>query len=585
MPRLHIATNFSLPLDAVTQTFAILAKRGAGKTFTALVMTEEMLKASLQVVVVDPIGVTWGLRASADGKHAGLPIIILGGEHADAPLEVTAGGLVADFVVEERASCVLDLSRFRKGEQVRFMTDFCERLYHRNRSPLHLILDEADSWAPQRPMKGTERLLGAVEDLIRRGRARGIGATLVTQRAAVLNKNILTQIEVLVALRTISPQDRAAIDAWIEVHGTPIQREQLMTSLPSLPIGAAWLWSPGWLDVFQRITVRKRDTFDSSATPTIGRRPAQPRQLAEIDLVALTRKMAATIERAQADNPQTLRHRIAELERQIISPRSTPVAPTIQPIEINVIKPALVKQLGTNIRALSTLARTIGTHADRLSQACQTITTHCDGIQAALTSTSPSQRPIPSSRSAPSPSTKISLLSTRILKTSTPSTRLLHPLDDPDHPRLGLGERRILQAIAQHANGVTRQQLTVLTGYKRSSRDAYLQRLRERNLINARSNRLTPTHMGIAKLGPDFELLPTGEALQRYWLDRLPRGERILLEILVKAHPQTIDRLALDEHSGFKRSSRDAYLQRLKARELIENTSQGTLKASDTLFE
>src|SRR3954466_12902476 len=89
--------------------------------------------------------------------------------------------------------------------------------------------------------------------LVRRGRARGIGVTLVTQRAAVLNKDVLTQVEVLIALRTIAPQDREAIDAWVKVHGTPEQRAELLASLPSLPIGTAWFWSPGWLDAFQRV--------------------------------------------------------------------------------------------------------------------------------------------------------------------------------------------------------------------------------------------------------------------------------------------------------------------------------------------
>jgi DNA helicase HerA-like ATPase len=239
MRSLSIATNLTLPAEAVTQTFAILAKRGVGKTYTASVLTEELLKAGLQVVVADPIGVWWGLRASADGKREGLPIVVLGGDHGDAPLEVSAGETIASLIVEERLSVVLDLSRFRKGEQTRFMTDFCERLYHKNRTPLHLVLDEADAFAPQRPMKGQERLLGAVEDLVRRGRARGIGVTLVTQRSAVLNKDVLTQAEVLVALRTIAPQDRSAIDEWIKVHGTPEQREELMQSLPSLPVGTA----------------------------------------------------------------------------------------------------------------------------------------------------------------------------------------------------------------------------------------------------------------------------------------------------------------------------------------------------------
>ena len=33
---LRLAADFTIPSDAVTQTFAILAKRGVGKTYTAL---------------------------------------------------------------------------------------------------------------------------------------------------------------------------------------------------------------------------------------------------------------------------------------------------------------------------------------------------------------------------------------------------------------------------------------------------------------------------------------------------------------------------------------------------------------------
>lgn len=323
MTELRIAADLALPIEAVTQTFAILAKRGVGKTYTALVLVEELLKARLQVVVADPIGVCWGLRASADGKTPGLPIAVLGGDHGDVPLDETAGQVVADLLVDERLSAVLDLSLLRKGQQVRFMTDFSERLYHRNRSPLQLVLDEADAFAPQRPMKGQERMLGAVEDLVRRGRARGIGVTLVTQRAAVLNKDVLTQVEVLVALRTIAPQDRAAIDEWIRVHGTPEQREELMRSLPSLPIGEAWFWSPGWLDLFQRVHVRPRETFDSSATPKVGQKLQAPKTLADVDLEALRARLANTIEQARSNDPRALHARIRELERALAAKAAT----------------------------------------------------------------------------------------------------------------------------------------------------------------------------------------------------------------------------------------------------------------------
>jgi DNA helicase HerA-like ATPase len=129
---LNLAPSFSIPLEAATQTFAILAKRGSGKTYTALVMVEEMLKAGLQTVMVDPVGVCWGLRVAANGKDAGLPIVVLGGEHGDLRIEATSGAAIAEFVVEEGQSVVLDLSAFSGNEMIQFVTDFAETLYHVN---------------------------------------------------------------------------------------------------------------------------------------------------------------------------------------------------------------------------------------------------------------------------------------------------------------------------------------------------------------------------------------------------------------------------------------------------------------------
>ncbi len=54
-------------------------------------------------------------------------------------------------------------------------------LYHRNREPLHVVIDEAALLAPQRVQHGGERLLGAMSDLVRRGRVRGLGVSMITQ--------------------------------------------------------------------------------------------------------------------------------------------------------------------------------------------------------------------------------------------------------------------------------------------------------------------------------------------------------------------------------------------------------------------
>ena len=96
---MRISDGLKLPIDAVTQRISILGKTRSGKSHTAGVLVEEVLKAEQQVVILDPKGDWWGLRSSADGKSEGLPITIMGGTHGDVPLEPTAGALIADIVV------------------------------------------------------------------------------------------------------------------------------------------------------------------------------------------------------------------------------------------------------------------------------------------------------------------------------------------------------------------------------------------------------------------------------------------------------------------------------------------------------
>lgn len=129
MTELRLADDFTLPLQAVTETLAILAKRRSGKTSTAVALAEEMIGAGQQALVVDPTGVWWGLRAGRDGGQVGgLPVVIVGGDHADLPLHETDGAVLAKLLVVERVSAVLDLSELSKSANRRLMTDFLETL-------------------------------------------------------------------------------------------------------------------------------------------------------------------------------------------------------------------------------------------------------------------------------------------------------------------------------------------------------------------------------------------------------------------------------------------------------------------------
>jgi hypothetical protein len=608
---LKLAADLSLPLDVVTQTIAIIAKRRAGKSYTMRRIVEQLFHAGQQVVLVDPKGDQWGLRSAADGKGPGLPIVILGGEHGDLrTLEPGAGEVVAKLVVEERVSAVLDLSAFRKHEVATFMTAFLENLYRLKareafRTPVMLVIDEADAIAPQKPQKGEERMLGAAEDIVRRGGQRGIGCVLVTQRSAVLNKNVLTQAQMLVALRTIAPQDLAAMDAWIQVHGEPAQRKTLMESLPSLPVGDAWFWSPGWPTVdgiFKRVHVLPIETFDSGATPT-GQKPIEPKQAADVDLDGLKRQMAATIEKAKADDPRELRKELArvrdELKKaQAVTPSTKQASKVSVQSALTEADRALLEKVAAKIeeaillhssdlvlvneRLKNALTLVVGEYVDKVETITGRAQTHVRAIFEAtsvqkllgkLAAVEPDVKPSTTTRqTAQQP----------LVGQASRSVSRLNASRSAGDAELGKGERIILTACAQYPNGVTREQLTVLTGYARSSRDAYLQRLGQAGYTVQRGTAILATDAGVAVLG-DFEPLPTGDELRAYWLRELPEGERRVLEVLVKAYPHAVPRTAIDDATGYARSSRDAYLQRLGARKLID-TERGDVRASQELF-
>ena len=147
------------------------------------------------------------------------------------------------------------------------------------------------------------------------------------------------------------------------------------------------------------------------------------------------------------------------------------------------------------------------------------------------------------------------------------------------------GERAIMIAVAQYPEGCDRPQLSILTGYKRSTRDAYVQRLEKRGFVRIDGDRVLRTAEGVTWLGTDYEPLPTGPDLRDHWIERLPEGESVLLGILVGSYPRWVTNDVLTESTGYKRSTRDAYLQRLEARKLVERRRNEARVASALMAE
>lgn len=316
---IELTDKVRLPLDVVTATIAVLANRGGGKSAFTHLLVERMHSGGLPVVVLDVKGDWWGIRSSADGSGPGLPFVIFGGDRGDVALEPTAGELLADLIVDERIPAVLDMSHMSKTAARSFATAFAERLYRRNRDPLHVVIEEADVLVPQRASAETARLLGAMEDLAKRGRHRGLGMTLVSQRGQEVAKSVLDLMETVVLLRMTGPRSIKAVQEWISVNADQdaVTAREVIASLPTLETGEGWVWSPGYLRLLTRAHFPLFSTFDSHATPKPGQVRVVPAARANIDLDRLGREIAATRERARDNDPRVMRARLDELKRQV----------------------------------------------------------------------------------------------------------------------------------------------------------------------------------------------------------------------------------------------------------------------------
>lgn len=519
---LQIAPGFSFPDDAVTETFAILAKRRAGKSNAAVVMAEEMYDNGLPWVAIDPKGDWWGVRAAGDGEAPGLAVLVFGGMHGDVPLEPTSGHLVADLIVEQRLTCVLDVSEMTKADQRRFLIDFADRLYRTNTEPLHVFCEEADEYIPQRVMGENAKLVGAFETLVKRGGFRGIGITLITQRSASLNKDVLTQIETLIPMRTPSPQDRKAILAWVDHHSAGAEA---VAELPGLANGEAWVFSPQWLRTLEKITFRRRRTFDSGATPKVGGKVRPPAKLAEVDLASIKEAMAETIEKAKAEDPKTLRARIRELERR--ASVATPEV-RVERIEVPIMTDEHVAKIEAAYDKLS-LAYT--EWAERLSQATELtdeVIEQTNSLRAVLRTAGPNFREPPA---APS-----------VRPVTRTRERLAAPAPDvsPSDVQLRSGARRMVEALGRMAPlRLTKSQWGTVAKLKTTGGtwSTYLSDIRRAGLVEENAAGYTLTASGFDYLGGRPDPMTAGE-LQDHYRSILRSGAVKMLDSLISAYPR-----------------------------------------------
>jgi hypothetical protein len=556
----RLSRELDLPASAVTQKFAMMGRTGSGKTYAAGVLVEGLLDIGAQVIILDPVGVWWGIRLNADGRTPAYPVAVFGGLHGDLPLHDDNGGALAELLCNTRAPAVVDVSMLRKGQRKRFLADFLERLFElqkTKRSPVHIVFEEAHTVAPQKAFGPDDaRLSGAAEDVIKLGRNFGIGVSLLDQRPQSVDKDVLNQTECLIALQLNGAHERKAIKDWISEKD---QDADLVEELPKLEVGQAWIWSPQWLKIAKKVHIGKKKSFNASATPELGDDLAAP-SLPSLDLEKIRATWEAQVRDQQESSPAAQRKRIRELERQLEAARAEKASPP--PVER--VPQALVKEL----REVRT---TLGEISARIAEA----------IGGAF-----------------EPKTFEDLENAGWLKAKTPPEAFVAYAGTPSPAKiepvgeLGSGEVRILAVVHQlgmagKAPKASRAWVGVLAGYSASGGtfQRYISTLRSGGYVGEQGGAFFLTDKG-ARIAKAQRAITADEVIAGH-LAGLGGGESKILRALITVYPDSMEKNALGAHAGYTASGGtfSRYISTLVGRDLVERVDHGAeYRATDALF-
>jgi hypothetical protein len=540
-----------IPNAVLTQHIVTLGKTRSGKSSTMRLLVERLLDLNKPVCIIDPKGDWWGLKSSADGKRAGYPVMIFGGEHADWPLNEHAGAAVAELLATGNRPAIIDLGGWMVAERTRFFIRFASTFFRLTRGPHWLAIDEVHNFAPQGKVFDPDagKMLHWANRLASEGAGRGITLISASQRPQKVHKDFLTSNETLIAKRVIHPLDRGAIKDWIDGCGDPLKGKEVLDSLAGMKRADGWVWSPeaGFGPILMYFPLFK--TYDSFAAPT-GPAAHKLTGWASVDMDEVRLSLAAVAEEAKRNDPALLQAEIAKLKRELATKTPARASPEL-------IAAAEQRGFAHGWHNALNSAEPILSKIDDLNVAA-------DELRRMKPKAPPQiSRPHTNGRVSPAPAPQ-----------------------QPNMERLSQAKRLILTALAQYQGSRTKNQVAVLTGYAVNGGgfNNAISSLRTTGyIITGHGDQLDITDSGLAALG-SFDPLPTGPDLLDHWMRKLPKAQSKALHVLVEAYPEPLPKDEVAARAGYKAAGGGFTnaISRLRTLELI--SGRGELRASEHLF-
>jgi len=584
-----------IPDAALDDRLGFVGTAGSGKSYNAMSRVERLLLKRARVCCVDPLGVFWGLRLNPDGKTAsGFDIPIFGGQHGDLPLTEHSGALIGETVAGMADSCIIDLSEIgTKAGERRFMLAFLTALYRKSKDePLHLVIDEADMFAPQKLTDkdgDAARLLGMMETVVRRGRIKGFIPWLITQRPAVIAKDVLSQVDGLVAFKLTSSQDRDALSAWVEGSADKEDWKVMRAALPAMERGQGVVWIPG-RGVMETVSFPPKITFDSSRTPKRGEKRSTA-ELKPLDLGSLRERLAQVDADRKADDPKALRAEIATLRKELGAKSHI-----TQSAESLALAEARGFERGKDAVAAEAVRVGQGAILSALTEVRQMLMPVIEGLDAGIKTARiafPDVSKTVGDTVAPirvTPVTGCIKPGDRVTEKGRPDRVIAQPRagSSPKGPGLDAPLQRIVNAIRWWnvfgLSAPTPQQVGFLAGYSPTGGTwkRYLSSLRSMAMIEPRGDLLL-TDAGRAAANDPTEP-PSGPVLRDAVFQKIDAPLQRILRPIMLAYPHAADADEVGQESGYEPSGGTwkRYLSALRSLDLIER--RGELKAQGWLF-
>ena len=204
--------------ELVTGRTCVIGQSGSGKSYLIAVLCEQLLQNNIAFCIVDTEGEYFSLKEK-------FQMLWVGGEEADVNIEIDFYDLITQSI-RNNVPLILDVSDAL--DQRKVVSSFAGKLYeieNQVKQPYLLIIEEADKFVPQ-----SRDSLKELEEISKRGRKRGLGMLVATQRPSLVNKNVLSQCGNQFIGKLTTENDLKAVDLFFA------DRKEL-ESLPKLNTG------------------------------------------------------------------------------------------------------------------------------------------------------------------------------------------------------------------------------------------------------------------------------------------------------------------------------------------------------------